>query len=54
MHFLIFQREGMLKLCLNFDKTQSVICYKRYAYIKKSVSTSYHASKREKTRDIRG
>ena len=41
MYFFIFRHEDMLKLCLNFSKSQTIYAYKRYAYKKKSVSPQY-------------
>ena len=32
VHFLIFQFQDMLDLYLNFNESQSIYAYKRYAY----------------------
>ena len=33
--FFIFQPEDILKLCLNFDESQPIYAYQRYAYKKR-------------------
>ena len=38
MYFLIFQPKDLPHLCLNFNQSQPINAYKRYAYIKKSAS----------------
>ena len=40
MYFLIFHPEDMLKLYLDFNESQPIYTYKRYAHIKKKDCTS--------------
>ena len=42
MYFLIFQPEDMLKLCLNFNESQPVYAYKRYAHIFFTIKREIH------------
>ena len=41
MYFLIFQpKDVLIKLCLNFNKSQPIYAYKHYAYKKEYITTN--------------
>ena len=42
MYFLIFHPEDMLKLYLDFNESQPIYTYKRYAHIKKKIAQALH------------